>query len=838
MRRFLGVLVLPVVCLAALVAAQEPARVAVPVVAAVPAVPDAAGFDATVKPFLAQTCYDCHNNRRQKGDVNLEQFTAADAVAAHPDTFELMLQKLRAGEMPPEDEERPDPADVARVTAWIAGELSRIEARTPLDPGRVTIRRLNRTEYNNTVRDLLGLDSRPADDFPQDDTGYGFDTIADVLTISPVLMERYIRAAELLARTAIFGPEPAAPTLVRLRVPTGPVRPVRTVPDRYDTSGLSLPNALHATHRFPVDGQYMFRVFFGGTRPIGSSPLRVGLFVDGTLAAEATLDPEAHASFADDEQELGGKTVELRARIPAGEHWVALSLLHLYDGLPSRFGGPNPSTRPAPPPRVFVPPATASPARVETLRAAFDERTEELATPPLNAARISALEVAGPFTQPRGPSSTSLSAVFACGAPEEQFDEPCARRSLHALLDRAFRRPVSADDAEPYVALARDTAAGGQRFGEAMAVAVQAVLVSPDFLFRLEADLPATQQAPYHPITQHELATRLSYFLWSSMPDQALRDAADRGQLRQPDVLASQVRRMLADDRAQALVEEFGGQWLQFRGLEAVQPDRERFPDFDNYLRLSMREETVRFFAHLVRDDRSILEFLDADYTFLNERLARHYGISGVEGPAFRRVALATPARGGVLAHASVLTVSSYATRTSPVLRGKWILDNLLDAPPPDPPAGVPALDEAAVGTTASMRQQMEAHRANPTCAACHRRMDPLGFGLENYDAIGAWRTSEGAFPIDASGVLPDGRVFEGPAQLREILSADRADFTRAVTSKLLTYALGRGLDRPDRRIVRGIVERLPSHEYRFSGLVLEIVTSLPFQHRRGSPAS
>ncbi len=838
MRAIAAVLVAPLVYLVAVTAAQEPPASIVPAAAAVPAVPDAAGFDSTVKPFLSNTCYDCHNNRRQKGDINLQQFETADAVAAHLDTFELMLHKLRSGEMPPEDEERPDPADVERVTSWITAELQRIEARTPLDPGRVTIRRLNRTEYNNTVRDLLGVDLRPADDFPQDDTGYGFDTIADVLTLSPVLMERYMGAAERVARTAIFGPEPTPPTLVRLRVQTAQVKQVRDVPAAYDTSGLSLPNSLHGTHMFPVDGQYTFRVFVGGNRPLSSEPLRIGLFVDGALVDEATLDPEASASFSEDEQELGGKTLEMRARVPAGEHWVAASVMHLYEGLPARFAGPNPSRRPVPEPRTFRPRPNLPPERVAQLQTEFEKRQKDLERPPLNAARVSALEVAGPFTQPRGPSQDSLQTVFACGRPDAPFDEACARTNTASFLARAFRRPVSRAEVQPFVTLASDAAARGESFGEAMAIVVQAALVSPDFLFRIEGDIPATPQAPYHPISQHELATRLSYFLWSSMPDPSLRAAADRGELRKPAVLEAHVRRMLVDPKASALVEEFGGQWLQFRGLEAVQPDRDRFPDFDNYLRLSMREETVRFFEAIVREDRSVLEFLDADYTFLNERLARHYGVEGVTGAEFRRVSLAMPERGGVLSHASVLTVSSYATRTSPVLRGKWILDNLLDAPPPDPPAGVPALDEAAVGSTASMRQQMEAHRADPTCAACHRRMDPLGFGLENYDAIGAWRTTEGTFEIDPSGALPDGRSFQGPADLRGILAADREDFTRALTSKLMTYALGRGLERYDRRTVRGIVQKIPTHEYRFSGLVLEVVNSLPFQQRRGSPAS
>ena len=359
--------------------------------------------------------------------------------------------------------------------------------------------------------------------------------------------------------------------------------------------------------------------------------------------------------------------------------------------------------------------------------------------------------------------------------------------------------------------------------------------MSPDFLFRIERDQPLGPSATSHRITQHELATRLSYFIWASMPDASLRKAADAGTLRNPVVLASQVRRMLRDPRSHALAEHFGGQWLQFRALESVTRDRVRFPDFEDYLRLSMRRETELFVEHVIREDRSILDFIDGRYTFVNERLAKHYGIPDVSGPEFRRVDLTGTPRGGVVTQGSVLTVSSYATRTSPVLRGKWILENLLNAPPPEPPADVPNLDETNIGTSASVRMQLEEHRKNPTCASCHRRMDPLGFGLENFDAVGAWRTMDGKLPIDSAGTLPDGRTFNGPEELRQILAADRAGFSRALTSKLLTYALGRGLERYDTKTVKAIADRLPAQQYRFSALVLEIVKSLPFQSRRPS---
>jgi hypothetical protein len=360
------------------------------------------------------------------------------------------------------------------------------------------------------------------------------------------------------------------------------------------------------------------------------------------------------------------------------------------------------------------------------------------------------------------------------------------------------------------------------------------MLVSPHFLFRIEKNRPED----VYPISQHELASRLSYFIWSSMPDDELLRAADQGSLRKPAVLAAEVRRMLRDPRSRALAENFGGQWLELRKLESVTPDRQRFPEFEEYLRMSMRQETELFFDSIVRQDRSILDFIDANYTFLNERLAQFYNIPGVKGPEFRQVLLdGDTQRGGILTQASILTVSSYATRTSPVLRGKWILENILNAPPPPPPPGVPNLDETKVGSSASLRQQLEEHRKNATCASCHARMDPLGFGLENFDAIGAWRTHDGKFPIDASGTLPDGRSFQGPQELKAIIKADREAFVECLTEKLLTYALGRGLERYDRPAVKQIAARVAASDYRFSSLVLEIASSLPFQMRRGDQA-
>jgi mono/diheme cytochrome c family protein len=795
------------------------------------------GFEQVLKPFLAANCVSCHGNEKHRKELNFESFTSASTLIEDRDRWDEVVQKLRHREMPPDEEPQPPEHQRQAVAEWLAHELARIDRLTPPDPGRVTARRLNRAEYNNTIRDLLGVDTRPADDFPQDDAGYGFDNIADVLSLSPALMEKYLSAADRVARVALFGPPALSPTLTKLRSDGRRAGDARTFPAQYDVTGLSLPNAFHAVHRVPVEGEYLVRVALGGVRPAGSEPIAVSLWVDERQVASLVHDPEGAARFDEDRQDLGGQTTQFRVRLPAGEHWLAVAIPRIYEGLPARYGGPNPSRRPEPPPKAFTPPRTASPERIAQLRKQFEDTQAELQKIPLNGVRVSAIEIGGPYSQVAGPSRASTDKIYTCGHRNGEHTALCVPRIMTGLARRAFRRPVSAREVAKYVALVRQAQEDEGSFEEGLAVGIQALLVSPDFLFRIERDRPAPRPVPAQQITQHELATRLSYFLWASMPDAALRRAADTGTLRDPGVLTAQVRRMLRDPKARALAEQFGAQWLQYRALESVTRNRERFPDFEDYLRLSMRRETELFVEHVIREDSSILDFIDAKYSFLNERLARHYGIDGVSGPEFRRVDLTGTPRSGVLTQASVLTVSSYATRTSPVLRGKWILENLLNAPPPAPPADVPNLNEAAIGTASSMREQLEAHRKDPTCASCHRRMDPLGFGLENFDAVGAWRTTDGKFPIDASGFLPDGDEFHGPEELRRVLSDQREAFARCLTSKLLTYALGRGLERYDTRTVNAIANRLPASRYRFSALVLEIVNSLPFQSRRPLPA-
>jgi mono/diheme cytochrome c family protein len=794
------------------------------------------GFETIVKPFVAEHCYPCHGNKGEpKNGLNIQSFQAVESLIEQRNHWEDVAGMLRRSEMPPMEEEQPEEKDRQAVATWLERELARIDRVTPPDPGRVTARRLNRTEYNNTVRELLGVDIRPADDFPQDDAGYGFDNIADVLSLSPVLMEKYMTAADRVARTALFGPEARKPTLTRLRSEGRRNGDARTVPARYDVTGLSLSNAFHAVHRIPIEGEYLIKVFLGGQRPANSDPIGITLWIDDREVQHLVHDMEKYGRFDLDRQDFGGQTTEFRVRLAAGDRRIAVAIPRIFEGLPARFNGPNPSTRPDPP-REFQPPPNVPAERIPQLRERFLATQAELQKIPLNGVRIANVEVGGPYSQATGPSKESLARIYVCGHVNGEHQPTCARRVMGSLASRAFRRPVPARELDTYLALVRHAEKEEGSLAEGLAVGIQALLVSPDFLFRIEKDRPVSGPANAHRIGQHELASRLSYFLWASMPDEELRRAASAGTLRNPQVLAQQVRRMLRDPKSRALSESFAAQWLQFRALESVTRDRERFPDFEDYLKMSMRRETELFVEHIIRDDRSILDFIDGRYSYLNERLARHYGIPNVSGPEFRRVDLSGHPRGGVVTQGSVLTVSSYATRTSPVLRGKWILENLLDAPPPDPPADVPNLDEAAIGTAASMRAQLEEHRKNPTCASCHRRMDPLGFGLENFDAVGAWRTSDGKFPIDATGTLPNGRSFQGPDELRAILVADRDVFARALASKLLTYALGRGLERYDAKTVKQIAARLPAQHYRFSALVLEIVQSLPFQSRKPAP--
>ena len=494
--------------------------------------PDAAGFEATVQPFLEDTCLPCHNDRRKRGGLNLASFQSVDSVARDPNLWEQALAKIRSGEMPPEEDPRPHPDTLASVTRWIDLELDRVDRTAAPDPGRVTIRRLNRTEYNHTIRDLLGVDLSPADDFPQDDSGYGFDNIGDVLSVSPILMERYLLAAERVARTAVFGPEPRKPTLERKNA--GPRKFVEsiTVPETYDRTGLSLPNAAHVTHRFPVDGEYLIRVYGSGIRPAASEPLTFTLWIDGREIASQVLDAEASASFAVDQQEFGGKSLDFRTTLGAGEHWVAVSIPRLYEGLPPSYNGPNPSSRPPFAwPEFREPRFNPTPERIAEARKRYEENRARVR--PVGDARVGYMEIGGPYTQATGPSADSHAKIFICGHSRGSHVTGCASRIVGSLATRAFRRPVPAPEAARYTTLFRQARERGESFDEGITVVLQALLVSPDFLFRIERErslvAPVATATSFYKISPHELATRLSYFLWASMPDAELR--------RQPSIL-------------------------------------------------------------------------------------------------------------------------------------------------------------------------------------------------------------------------------------------------------------------------------------------------------------
>ncbi len=782
-------------------------------------------FEGSVRPFLVQTCYACHSRKLNTGGLNLETYSTPDSILKDREKWELVLNKLRTGEMPPRGVPRPSETGVKIVEKWIQGEFNRADASAKPFAGRVTARRLNRAEYNNTVRDLLGVDFKPADHFPQDDSGYGFDNIGDALSLSPVLMEKYLAAAEKVVHAAIFGADQLAPTVVRhqpaYREGTDGGNNSRflanlhyTITD-YDVTGLTLGSALHAIHSFPVEGDYEFRVDPEGNRPRPSDPFPVVVWIDGKQTARVDFEATTNSTG------MEGLDKIVMAHVPAGEHWVAVSPLRLYEGLPAKYGGLKPTSQLE---LIAGPLAAGSGRRADRPPSITDV-----------SFRVNFVEISGPFNPNTKPSLESLKKIFVCSE-----DTPaCERRILTQLAHRAWRRPVTTQEIDRLLKLVSDDRKRGASFDQSIAVAAEAMLVSPNFLFRIESDpKPGPNGDPEHQISQYELASRLSYFLWSSMPDDELLRAAEQKTLRHPAVLNRQVRRMLKDPKAKALVENFGGQWLQFRALESVRPDPVRFMAFNDYVRLSMRHETTLFFENLLKNDGSILDFLNGKYSFLNEKLAQYYGIPGVKGPEFRKVDLTGGSRGGVLMQASVLTASSYATRTSVVLRGKWVLENLLNAPVPPPPASVPALDETAVGTSMSLRQQMEKHRSNAICASCHARMDPIGFGLENFDAIGRWRTEDGKFPIDASGTLPDGRSFTGPEELRQILVADRDAFTVGLTGKMLIYALGRGVEASDKPTVNAIARQVAQDRYRISSLVLGIVKSTPFQRRKGDRAS
>jgi len=732
--------------------------------------PAAEVFTAATRTLFEDTCTECHNSTDLAGGLDVALYASVDSLADR-DRWDAILTKLKSQEMPPEDVPRPE-AEIASLVKFLEGEFTRADAAMPPDPGRVTARRLNRAEYTNTIRDLLAVDFRADQNFPTDDSGDGFDNIGDVLTVSPVLMERYLSAAGRISDRAIGSGALPKPIEVEYSLRFKNLR-------RLD------PSTVEATHRFDFDADYEFKIGLPGQRDKDAAPVTLAVWIDGKVAQTMKVEtkPSGLVYFNPYSEE------RMRVPVPEGDHTLRLGFLD----------------------DPFV----------KTLA------KEDIYKDSVNK-WIGSVTLIGPFAS-QG-VKPSRQRIFVCNPTT---GPACVNRILATLARRAYRRPVTAAEVAALRKFVTLAMSDGQSVEQGIGLALQAMLVSPHFLFHIERDRYPTDPTKVHRVSDVELASRLSYFLWSSTPDEELLSLAERRRLSSPPVLEAQITRMLADPRAFAMAENFAGQWLEVRNLDAIKPDPQKFPAWGPELRDAMKTETRLFFDWILRENRPITEFIDARYTFLNEFLANYYGIDGVAGPEFRRVELRTPERGGVLAHGSVLAVSSYPTRTSVVIRGKYILQNILGAPPPPPPPDVPALDEQAVGTTASLRKQMETHRTNAVCASCHARMDPLGFALENYDAIGRWRTKDGEFPVDSSGTLPGGKKFSGPAALREILSHRQYEFSRALTEKLLIYSLGRGLGRHDRPTINGITKRLADSGYGFQTLVREVVRSLPFQSRR-----
>jgi len=759
------------------------------------------------KKMLMQYCTACHNNKLKTAGMTVVPLDA-DNLPANLDTWEKILRRTSLGEMPLRGAPRPPKEQMAAFDGWLAKSLDD-NAKAHPDPGRATVRRMNRFEYANAVRDLLALNVDFSKELPVDDTGYGFDNIADILTVSPTLMDRYMSVAGKISRMAT-GQSSKKPGTTDYKLTKDLFENAFGVPSYNERASDDLPldSRGGGAVKFyaPFDATYNIQIYLNSgsateqeidalNRYEVKLPLKAGL---------RTIGVSFHKKLALNEALLPKTTTGERPKKPTTSYNMPMdvqidSAKVKEISVPSVASGPNVSQ-------------------------AFYLRD------------VMQISVQGPYDI-KGPGDTpSRRKIFICRPSKTLSEQACARTILSTLARHAYRRPVTAADIAPLMkiyAVGRD----GADFDHGIEAALEAVLVSPDFLFMRETDPKGSAPGSVHKINDLELASRLSFFLWSSLPDEQLVQVAQKGQLSKPAVLKAQMTRMLADPRAKALTENFAGQWLYLRKLDYQRPDRRVFPDFDQRLRAAMKTETEMFFDGVVRDNRPVLDFLDADYTYVNQRLAEHYGIPGVYGTTFRKVQL-DPAlhRGGLLGQGSILTVTSYNNRTSVVLRGKWILENILAAPPPPPPPNVPALNDAKNGKLLTVRQQMEMHRANPVCASCHTKMDPLGFSLENFNAIGGWRDKDAGQLLDVSAVMPDGTKFAGPSGsggLQGILLSRKDQFVDAFVERLMTYALGRGLEAPDMPAVRQVRYTSAKNGYKMQTIILSIVQSVPFSMRR-----
>jgi Protein of unknown function (DUF1592)/Protein of unknown function (DUF1588)/Protein of unknown function (DUF1585)/Protein of unknown function (DUF1587)/Protein of unknown function (DUF1595)/Planctomycete cytochrome C len=767
--------------------------------------------------LLDRYCVTCHNQRMHTAGLALDT-ASLDDVGASAELWELVIRKIRSGAMPPPGRPRPHRLDSTAFVSHLEASLDRVAAASP-DPGRTeAVHRLNRFEYRNAIRDLLGLEIEAASLLPADESGSnGFDNMGAVLSTSPALLERYVAAARTVARLAVGRPA------------RGPISEIFRASQKVERRQLSedLPfgssGGLAIRRHFPVDGEYLIKIRLQMTSHeyiVGiGAPHRMEIRLDGVRLKEFTVGGEAKGRTAplsysgepsvlgDLEWEAYARTadagLEIRVPVKAGMRDVAVSFLR----------------------EQWAPEGILQP-RQAGFALNINERPDENPS-------VDSVTITGPY-EVRAEAPAHASKVLTCG-PRVKNEDDCARTLLGDLARRAYRRAATEADVSTLFSFFTTGRRDGD-FQSGMQMALERLLASPDFLFRIERDPPTAAPGSVYRISNIELASRLSFFLWSSVPDAELLGHAIDGTLSDPATLERQVRRLLADRRASAsLVGNFAGQWLLLRNLQALTPDPVAYPDFDEELRAAFQRETELFLETALREDRSIVDLISAEYTFVNERLARHYGIPNVYGDRFRRVTITDEQRGGLLGHGSLLTVTSYPNRTSPVLRGKWLLDNVLGTPPSAPPPNVPTLPErGGGGKRASVRERLEEHRKNPVCASCHAPMDPLGFALENFDAIGAWRTRDVNVPIEATGVLPTGETFRTPADLRaNLLAGHREQFVRTVTEKLLTYALGREIDYYDQPAIRRITRDAAATDYRWSSIIVGIIKSPPFQLRR-----
>ncbi|HEV2201180.1 MAG TPA: DUF1592 domain-containing protein [Bryobacteraceae bacterium] len=753
---------------------------------------------------LNQYCVTCHNGKLKTGGLALDTVSVED-TSQSPEVWEKVLHKMNARYMPPAGLPRPDEKTYQTLISYLETSLDQASAAKP-NPGRTaTLRRLTRTEYHNAIRDLLGLQVDVAQLLPADDSSFGFDNIT-VGELSPTLLERYLAAARKISRLAIGG---------TVKTPSGDtilIPPDLTQEEHFDELPFGTRGGTAVDYIFPQDAEYEIQLKLTRDRNehiegLGE-PTDIELMLDGERVHMFTVTPanvitgirNANSIPNDD---LVDKDLHIRVAVKAGPHTLGVTF-------PKK-------------PTLLL----------ETERQPYQAHFNMYRHPRITPALYS-IAVVGPYDATGAGDTPSRRRIFVCHPVQPSEEEGCAKQILAKFAQRAYRRPVTDADLEMPLKFYRDTRSGSG-FEAGIERGLRALLVSPEFLFRVEQDPPNFPPSTPYRLTDLELASRLSFFLWSSVPDDELLNLAIAGKLKEPGVLEKQVRRMLADTRSEALVNNFADQWLYLRNLENIIPDARLFPDFDDNLRVAMRRETELFFESIMREDRSVVDLLNANYTFLNERLAKHYGIPNVYDSYFRRVTFdANSPRGGLLGQASILTVTSYADRTSPVIRGKWVLTNIVGLPPPPPPPNVPPLkDNGTTGKVLTMRERMAAHRSVQPCAGCHSLMDPVGFSLENYDAVGRWRMAEEDAPIDSSGGLPDGAKFAGVSGLKQALLSRPELFVNTLTEKLLTYGLGRGLESYDEPAVRKILRDAHGNDYRFSSLILGIVNSTPFQMRR-----